>query len=111
MKTNSGYTTNGTFIKFKSGHTRSWCVETENKVCFFRTEHEADEYASQFQQEWIPVEVRLPKSMTNVYTTIKILDEIFVMPNWFSDHWYVHNDHVIAWQLIITPQPYNPTKS
>ena len=42
MKTKTGYETNGDYIKFKSGFTGSWQVETENKMEYFKTENEAD---------------------------------------------------------------------
>ncbi len=42
MKTKAGYETNGDYIKFKSGFTGSWNVETENKMEHFKTEDEAD---------------------------------------------------------------------
>ena len=42
MKTKAGYETNGDYIKFKSGFTGSWNVETENKMEHFKTEYEAD---------------------------------------------------------------------
>lgn len=42
MKTKSGYETNGDYIKFKSGFTSRWNVETENDMQNFKTEFEAD---------------------------------------------------------------------
>jgi len=42
MKTKAGYETNGDYIKFKSGFTDNWNVETENEVKHFKTENEAD---------------------------------------------------------------------
>jgi|GEM_PF-5207862 len=42
MKTQAGYETNGDYIKFKSGFTSFWNVETENKMEHFKTEDEAD---------------------------------------------------------------------
>lgn len=42
MKTKTGYETNGDYIKFKSGFTGSWNVETETKIEHFKTEEEAD---------------------------------------------------------------------
>ena len=42
MKTKAGYETNGDYIKFKSGFTSSWQVETENKMEYFKTENEAN---------------------------------------------------------------------
>jgi len=44
MKTKSGYETNGDYIKFKSGYTGSWKVETEKDTKAFKTELEADLY-------------------------------------------------------------------
>jgi hypothetical protein len=44
MKTEAGYETNGNYIKFKSGFTGSWNVETVNKIEHFKTEDEADMY-------------------------------------------------------------------
>jgi hypothetical protein len=44
MKTKSGYETNGDYIKFKSGFTSNWAVETENKIQHFKTEDEADSH-------------------------------------------------------------------
>ena len=46
MKTKSGYETNGTYLKYKSGYTASWCVEIERGVMYFQTEREADKYIS-----------------------------------------------------------------
>jgi len=42
MKTKSGYETNGDYIKFKSGFTSFWKVETENDIKHFKTEFDAD---------------------------------------------------------------------
>lgn len=44
MKTKSGYETNGDYIKFKSGFTRNWAVETEKHIQYYKTEYEADMY-------------------------------------------------------------------
>ena len=38
MKTKNGFITNGSFIKYKSGFTDSWCVELENSSSFFNNE-------------------------------------------------------------------------
>ena len=87
-----------------------------------------DEYASQFQQEWIPVEVRLPDTTRTNFITAKDLSGRIVFLDhkeivWYHDGigvWYsdIHlfkdkfpDLTIIAWQPIITPQPYNPTKS
>ena len=73
-----------------------------------------DEYASQFRQEWIPVEERLPETATDTWTTIKINGEILVKKNWFhksANKWDLFEEYVTAWQPIIKLQPYNPTKS
>lgn len=42
MKAKSGYETNGDYIKFKSGFTQFWVVETEKGCEYFKTEDEAD---------------------------------------------------------------------
>ena len=42
MKTKSGFITNGTYLKYKSGFTSFWIVETENKRELFDSEAEAD---------------------------------------------------------------------
>lgn len=44
MKTKSGYETDGTYIKFKSGFTQFWKVETESIDKIFKTESDADEW-------------------------------------------------------------------
>lgn len=44
MKTASGYTTNGTYLKFKCGFTGKYKVETAHSIESFKTEKEADEY-------------------------------------------------------------------
>ena len=44
MKTQSGYETDGTYLKFKSAYTQFWKVETEKDIRAFRTEAEADEW-------------------------------------------------------------------
>lgn len=44
MKTQNGYETNGTYLKFKSGFTGLWNVETETEINLFNTEIEADNY-------------------------------------------------------------------
>ena len=46
MKTKSGYETDGTYIKFKSGFTNKWCVELESMTYFFNSEKEADTFIS-----------------------------------------------------------------
>jgi len=47
MKTQIGYETNGDYIKYKSGFTQYWVIETEKGSEFFKTEYEADMYARQ----------------------------------------------------------------
>jgi|694.fasta_scaffold00170_47 hypothetical protein len=42
MKTKSGYETNGDYIKFKSGFTGNYAVETQNDIKHFKNEYEAD---------------------------------------------------------------------
>ena len=73
-----------------------------------------DEYASQFRQEWIPVEERLPDIIEDLWTTININGNTFVQKNWYIkpiQKWDLYGEYVTAWQPIIKPQPYNPTKS
>ena len=38
MKTKSGYETNGTYIKYKSGYIDKWIVETETNRNIFTSE-------------------------------------------------------------------------
>jgi len=42
MKTKSGYETNGDYIKFKSGFTSNWNVETQNNIEHFKNELDAE---------------------------------------------------------------------
>jgi hypothetical protein len=87
-----------------------------------------DEYASQFQQEWIPVEVRLPDTTRTNFITAKDLSGRIIYLDHREHIWYHYGIGVwyadikmfkdkypdltiIAWQRIIEPQPYNPTKS
>lgn len=44
MTTQSGYSTNGNYIKYKSGFTSFWIVETENERHTFKNENEADTF-------------------------------------------------------------------
>ena len=87
-----------------------------------------NEYASQLQQEWIPVEVRLPETtIINFITAKDSSDRIIFLDHreliwyhygigiWYADTKIFKEKYpdltIIAWQPIITPQPYNPTKS
>ena len=87
-----------------------------------------DEYASQFQQEWIPVEKRLPDTMRINFITAKDLSGRIIYLDhkeiiwyhygvgvWYSDIKIFKDKYpdltIIAWQPVIEPQPYNPTKS
>jgi hypothetical protein len=44
MKAKSGYETNGDYIKYKSGFTSYYMVETEGGVEAFKEEYDADMY-------------------------------------------------------------------
>ena len=44
MTTQSGYSTNGNYIKYKSGFTSFWIVETETERESFKTEADANAY-------------------------------------------------------------------
>lgn len=70
-----------------------------------------EEYASQFQQEWIPVEVRLPEDTKNVDVTILNEGISKVVTDWYDKDrkGWTMSRNVIAWKP--KPQPYNPTKS
>ena len=87
-----------------------------------------NEYASQFQQEWIPVEVRLPETtIINFITAKDSSDRIIFLDHreliwyhygigiWYADTKIFKEKYpdltIIAWQPIIIPKPYNPTKS
>lgn len=87
-----------------------------------------NEYASQFQQEWIPVEVRLPETtIINFITAKDSSDRIIFLDHreliwyhygigiWYADTKIFKEKYpdltIIAWQPIITPQPYNPKQS
>jgi len=50
MKTLAGYETDGIYIKFKSGFTGMWKVETDSKVFIFKTENEADNYITEIKK-------------------------------------------------------------
>ena len=68
-------------------------------------------HASQFQQEWIPVEVRLPEDTKNVDVTILNEGIGKVVTDWYDKDrkGWTMSRNVIAWKP--KPQPYNPTKS
>ena len=87
-----------------------------------------NEYASQLQQEWIPVEVRLPETtIINFITAKDSSDRIIFLDHreliwyhygigiWYADTKIFKEKYpdltIIAWQPIIIPKPYNPTKS
>jgi hypothetical protein len=47
MNTKSGYQTNGTYLKYKSGFTSNWIVEINNQGCIFlKTEQDADRFVT-----------------------------------------------------------------
>ena len=66
-----------------------------------------DEYASQFQQEWIPVEEETARE--------PIQDALYATGRFTKDECDVLSDGILRYindaNLVITPQPYNPTKS
>ena len=72
-----------------------------------------DEYASQFRQEWIPVEERVPKCMDDVDVTIQFsTGELITKTDCYDsvmNNWQKYGSSVIAWKPKC--QPYNPTKS
>jgi len=68
-----------------------------------------DEYASQLQQEWIPVEQSLPKEFGIYDVTAVYKGETFVTTVCYDlTIWLTYAD-VIAWKQ--QSQPYNPTQS
>jgi len=77
-----------------------------------------DEYASQFQQEWIPVEVRLPEIEEDYLVTNGRAQMVaaFRTSTKTWDFWYNNSfwdsDEVTHWMpLPPKPQPYNPKQS
>ena len=81
-----------------------------------------DEYASQFQQEWIPVEVRLPEENIPVLcTNVNGVEDVELLTIGLrykdSTSFYLTEinqltDQVTHWMPFPPlPQPYNPTKS
>lgn len=46
IHTKTGYFTDGTYIKYKSGYTKNWKVETVDDTFYFDTEAEADEFTN-----------------------------------------------------------------
>lgn len=72
MKTKNGFITNGSFVKYKSGFTDSWCVELENSSSFFKNEEDADmfilsnfdlhNHESQIFQFFMIIDERLDKT-------------------------------------------------
>ena len=83
-----------------------------------------NEYASQFQQEWIPVEVRLPEIGTIVSITLKhsnndVYAGFRAKGGWYcfvigeNSKYFIPNNNdvatITAWQPL--PQPYNPKQS
>lgn len=53
MKTKSGYSTNGSYIKYKSAFSKFWYVETNNCKNEFKTEKEADLFIIEINQKTI----------------------------------------------------------
>lgn len=77
-----------------------------------------DEYASQLQQEWIPVEVRLPEIEEDYLVTNGRAQMVaaFRTSTKTWDFWYNNSfwdsDEVTHWMpLPPKPQPYNPKQS
>ena len=77
-----------------------------------------DEYASQLQQEWIPVEVRLPEIEYDYLVTNGRAQMVaaFRTSTKTWDFWdnssFWDNDEVTHWKpLPPLPQPYNPKQS
>ena len=77
-----------------------------------------NEYASQFQQEWIPVEVRLPEIEYDYLVTNGRAQMVaaFRTSTKTWDFWdnssFWDNDEVTHWRpLPPKPQPYNPKQS
>lgn len=81
-----------------------------------------DEYASQFQPEWIPVEVRLPEENIPVLcTNVNGVEDVELLTIGLrykdSTSFYLTEinqltDQVTHWMPFPPlPQPYNPTKS
>lgn len=68
------------------------------------------------QQDWIPVEVRLPEDDSDVYVTVKEMDELFVAESYYMAYegeprWATYYN-IIAWMpKPLSPQPYNPKQS
>lgn len=73
MKTKSGHITNGSFIKYKSGFTGSWCVETKDKTEYFSKEEEADIY--------IHKECQLDNTELHAYNVIMYINEFLDKEN------------------------------
>jgi len=85
-----------------------------------------DEYASQFQQEWIPVEVRLPdvgkdKDFPNCSEMLNLSNGESVYSGMYEDGSFIDKDgndfldegiKTTHWRpLPPKPQPYNPKQS
>ena len=77
-----------------------------------------NEYASQYQQEWIPVEVRLPEIEYDYLVTNGRAQMVaaFRTSTKTWDFWdnssFWDNDEVTHWKpLPPLPQPYNPKQS
>ena len=64
-----------------------------------------DEYASQFQQEWIPVEEETARE--------PIQDALYATGRFTKDECDVLSDGILRYindaNLVFVPQPYNPT--
>ena len=77
MKTKTGYETNGNYIKFKSGFTGEWCVETESGREHFKTEKEAEETLGvTFEFSKTPLEI------TDFGTFVSLLTLGYYLPSY-----------------------------
>lgn len=73
MKTVSGYETNGTYLKFKSGFTTNWKVEVKEKIHLFETEEEADEFIFNMK---LDRQNEILKIISDTYKLINFTDQV-----------------------------------
>jgi len=104
----------GTFVRNKNGVLMYYTEDKQtglNLEVFFEDllEYALEYHASQFQQEWIPVEQSLPKEFGIYDVTAVYKGETFVTTVCYDlTIWLTYAD-VIAWKQ--QSQPYNPTQS
>jgi len=123
----------GTFVRNKNGVLMYYTEDKQtglNLEVFFEDllEYALEYHASQFQQEWIPVEVRLPDTTRINFIAAKDSSDRIIFLNhkeliwyhygigvWFADIKMFNDKYpdltIIAWQPVIEPQPYNPKQS